>query len=288
MAMGEALIGAGASLLGGVFGKSKTYSPREMALGHVEGVMQAAETFGLNPLTILGSIGGPSAVSGSNYMGQAIADAGLMLADGLAKQKELGRLSQLERQNQYLAQKVQSLTLRPKVAGIYGGLETVPTLRQALGVGDASAAVQGVSTAGVSGVGDRVDLRPLMEVDSGSFMADPRRPVDNDPIKTHSGYIVVDNPQLPVPVRVPTLDGDEALQWYDYPSLLLPAAAAFGDFLRSPAFGPPDGYARDGEPLGVPKPYSPNKKSPSYMPFGWSTAKKPKKKRRDPLAGLGF
>ncbi len=39
--------------------------------------------------------------------------------------------------------------------------------------------------------------------------------------------MVVDNPHLDFPIYVPTADGDEPLQWYDYPSLAAPVAGSY-------------------------------------------------------------
>lgn len=135
--MWPALIGAGASLLGGILGKPKERSAeqnsREALLGQAAGARKAAEKYGFNPLTLLGvsSAVGPS--ESSAYMGSAIADAGMMLADGLQRrQDELGQISQLEQQNRELQERVQSLTLRPRVGGVYAQREAVPSVAAAV------------------------------------------------------------------------------------------------------------------------------------------------------------
>lgn len=127
--IGRSLISAGASLLGGIFGKSKAkYVTPDYAK-----IRRKAEAAGFNPLTALTSAPG-QVVQSQNYMGSAIADAGLLLADGMAKKAEQeGEVSKLREQNQKLAEKVQNLTLRPPIGGIYAATESTPSLRQALG-----------------------------------------------------------------------------------------------------------------------------------------------------------
>lgn len=252
--IGAALIGAGGSLIGGLLGgKGKSYSPREMALGHVEGVMQASEAFNINPLTILGALGGPSAVSGGggNYMGQAIADASLIVADAVSKRQDAQKLQQEQQRNRQLLEKIQSMTLRPKTGGIYANRVSTPNIASALGRGSENAVSAGASAAilpsGRGSPSSGAGARPLMDIDAGSVVSDPRREVENDPVKTHSGTVILDNPNLPFPIRVPTLDGDEPLQWYELPTLALPAAVTAYDFLQSPAMGPSDGFTSDGQ-----------------------------------------
>lgn len=144
-----AAISAGGSLLGGLLGgsKEKTVSAfrnsKDAISGQAYGARVAGEKYGFNPLTLLGvsSAVGPTTTTGANYMGQAIADAGLLVADALAKkQEETGRLSQLQQENEKLRQQLQQQTLRPKVGGVYAQRQATPTMRQALGVSNGSVA----------------------------------------------------------------------------------------------------------------------------------------------------
>ncbi|MDR7126628.1 hypothetical protein [Pseudotabrizicola sp. 4114] len=122
-------------------------------------VRKRAEDAGFNPLAYAGnfsssgvssafpSIGGSSgagtsapmmaASGGGAYMGAAVADAGMILADGMARREDLARASALEQQNKELASKVTSLTLRPEVGGVYERRASIPSISQALGVRDA-------------------------------------------------------------------------------------------------------------------------------------------------------
>lgn len=163
----SALISAGGSLLGGMFGKSKSYSPRQMAVGNVEGLMQAADLFKINPLTLLNAGLSPSAMAGSNYMGSAIADAGLALADGMQrKAAEDSRIQELEKEKEELQKKVVDLTIRPKVGGIYSGNHMVPSLRQALGVADDPSGVRSpLSSAALRRGDEPVPFGPLSGLD---------------------------------------------------------------------------------------------------------------------------
>ena len=127
-----ALIGGASSLLGGLFGKPKTTSAGENRYSDVQGAMKAAKEFNLNPLTVLGMPPiGPT--STPNYIGQAISDAGLMLADGYAKKAEReGAVSKLQDENKKLQQKLQQATIRPKVGGVYTQRVQTPTVQEAV------------------------------------------------------------------------------------------------------------------------------------------------------------
>jgi hypothetical protein len=67
---------------------------------------------------------------------------------------------------------------------------------------------------------------PLVETDP----LDPRRKVDNKAVSSGPGFMTIDSPWLGR-FYIPTLDGDEALNWYDYPSLAIPAAIKAGEKL---------------------------------------------------------
>ncbi|EEW26013.1 hypothetical protein [Rhodobacter ferrooxidans] len=206
-----AFISAGATLLSGLLGK-KAPSAKANAYGHVKGIMRAAEDFKINPLTLLGSVGAVGGSQSQNYMGSAIADAGMILADNLAKRQDEAKLSKtnaLAQENTVLRQKVMSLTLRPKVGGIYAGQNSMPTLRQALGGSDGAGDVTGSGGAGspasrqVYG-GVPSGLTPLITRDNG----DPRRQVDNTAVISDPGYIVIDSPSLGGAFPVPAVNGE--------------------------------------------------------------------------------
>lgn len=221
------LLGGILGIAGGILGRNseKKAINAQNEYNSPAQIRARAEAAGFNPLLFVGpGVGLQQTTGGSNYMGAALAESGLMIADAVAKRRNLGQLSQLQRVNQRLQDQVTSLTLRPKVGGIYAQREATPSLRAALGYAERSSGGNDVVSTrdGVSGVGvaGRPDdptggIDPLLSVDP----IDPRRGVDDAPVKTHSGAMVVDNP-LTGRLYFPTLDGDEVLQWYDYPTLL--------------------------------------------------------------------
>lgn len=226
------LLKIGGSLLGGLFGKKKTVSARvnsrDAILGQAEGARKASEEYGFNPLTLLGASSAVGPSQSDNTMGQAIADAALLAADSLTgREEDKLRIENMRLQNERLKAEVTNLTLRPKVGGIYASNVTTPSLG-AVGGGSSNASVsrKGVGVGNGAGVSDAGALgsgwfpRPL----GSSHWADDRREVDNQPVTSSSGFMVVDNPNLPVELVVPTLDGDEPLHWYEYPDLIVPAA----------------------------------------------------------------
>ena len=134
----SSLIKVGGSLLGGLFGR-KEAKPEFIVPKYGE-IRRKAEKAGFNPLTALTSAPGSVVAGGQNYMGSAIADAALHLADGMQeKAAQEGEAQQLREENAELAKKVQDLTIRPRVGGIYSGNVATPSIRSALGVPDESA-----------------------------------------------------------------------------------------------------------------------------------------------------
>ena len=183
--MFPAFISAGASLLGGLLGqaaerRNNKYQAQlireQNAYNAPDQVRARAEAAGFNPLLFVGpGVGQQTATaasSSSNYMGSAIADAGLMLADAVAKRKDAMRLSRMEDQNRRLSEKVQSLTLRPQVGGIYSQLVQTPTIASALGVSNADAvATVGGSAAFADDPALHVAIPdPVLDVGSGVYI----------------------------------------------------------------------------------------------------------------------
>lgn len=211
------------AVLGGLFGRSKTKttSAGDNFYSHVGGIVNAARDFGFNPLTLLtnGQAIGPSSVTQDNSaFGAGIANAFAIAGDTfLSKRNTAAKLNQYQKQNERLQNRLNAITLRPPVPGVYGrnSLPADPEVYGGQGPEVPSSYVP--SVAGPAG-----GPRPLRTTDAG-FLGDPRREYDNQPVKSHSGTIVIDNPALPIPAKVLTLDGDEPLHWYEYPSLIQPA-----------------------------------------------------------------
>lgn len=207
--IGGALISGASSLLGGIFGKSKS----EYVVPNYQKIRTKAQAAGFNPLTALAMAPG-QVVQSQNYMGSAIADAGLALADGLVdKDKKDGALAKLAEENDKLREKVQNMTLRPKVPGVYAQREAIPSVSQAVGGGNGQISSSGVSapSAGAapivgSGANSTSAVGPdgLLTKDA----VDPRRGIDNMKVTTDAGYVIIDNPMLGAPFRVPALQGE--------------------------------------------------------------------------------
>lgn len=208
--VGGALINAGGSLLGGLLGKGPP-KPSAMVVSHIKGVMDASKRFGLNPLTILGAVGGPTqGAAPPNYMGAALSDAAMFAADAFLKEGNQQALlvNQYQEQNRQLQERLTHVTLNPKVPGIYGGGDG----RSDQGVSSGHAGAGGGYSSGPAG--GPAGLTPIPEVEG----IDPRRPVDAKPVPNSSGFMIVDNPWLGR-YWVPTIDGDEPVDLLDIPSL---------------------------------------------------------------------
>lgn len=132
-----------ASLLGGALGarNERKAINAQNAYNHPSAIRARAEEAGFNPLLFIGpGVGQQTAVGGSNFMGSAIADAGMMLADKLAKRQDLRKVDAYKAQNQALQKQVNQMTLRPKVGGLYAQREAMPTRSAALGGPNGAAA----------------------------------------------------------------------------------------------------------------------------------------------------
>lgn len=120
-------LGGFGSLLGGIsalFGGGNTTKQSWKGaygslVGHAEGAIEGYKRTGINPLTLLG-VTPSSGLPGQNYFGQAVADAGMLLADAFASREDVGRLERAERLNEKLRKQVTDLVLRPAVPGVYG------------------------------------------------------------------------------------------------------------------------------------------------------------------------
>jgi hypothetical protein len=225
--MNPALIKAGASLLGGILGKSKSIAPSTQSYGNVKGLMMAAEKYGINPLTLIGGgVSGGSGVPGDNSsMGAALSDAAMYLGDALAEKTDKAKLQQATAERDALQQKVIGLTIRPKVPGVFGPLtaggSNAAPAREPAGMGGSP----DLGAAPSLGANDRLapvaGLRPLATRDP----IDLRREVDNKKVPSSAGLIKIDNPNLPFSFYVPSIDGEETFG----PDLVtVPMGAAYG------------------------------------------------------------
>ncbi|MDZ4393447.1 hypothetical protein [Cypionkella sp.] len=149
------IIGAVGSLLGGFLSKPKN----EYVVPDYAKIRRKAEAAGFNPLFAMANAPG-QVVQSQGYMGSAVSDAAMILADAVAKRPGAGKLSQVQAQNRALSKQVQSLTLRPIVGGIYAQRGVTPSLRKSLGVPDGSSNTQpsGVSVRGQNPRSNGVDV----------------------------------------------------------------------------------------------------------------------------------
>ena len=126
--MSAGLIAAGASLLGGLFDRGQRN--KELGQQQPDYIRKAFEDAGFNPLLGIGN-----ALQGLNYapqMGQSIANAGALYAEGMNKEKQLElQRSQLDIDNRRLTAQIKNMTLNRKVGGIYSGKGSAATPKAA-------------------------------------------------------------------------------------------------------------------------------------------------------------
>lgn len=242
-----AVIGAGASLLGGIFGKPKKQSAEKNSydgiMGQARGARDASDRYGFNPLTLLGASSAIGPSTSANYMGNAIADAGMIVADGLAKRSEqLGQITKLTEENELLRKEIQNQTLRPKVAGVYAQRQMTPSLGGALGRGgrNGSSEDDSLDYAGDMGVQPhsathRLDTRPPIHPFDRPILQVPVRDVGGGPIT------------LPKPVvdRIDDLEPWGQMIAEDYEDLY---GDETGQVVMLPKLGDILGYHHTGKP----------------------------------------
>lgn len=197
-----AVLGAGTQLLGGYMQNraARKAQAAQNAYNDPMNIRLRAEAAGFNPLLFVGpGVGLQNAPAPSGYMGAALADAGMLLADGLAKSKSLGRLERAERLNAKLTQRVNDLTLRPPVPGVYA--------RASGGVGYASSDRSDRGSVVGGGVSDAAGALPP---DGGlaPYLVDVRRDREVMPITDDGGFAIIDNPNLGRPFPVPAFNGE--------------------------------------------------------------------------------
>lgn len=135
MPLADLLGGVGA--VAGLFGAGPQKTARKSAHGSIvgtaSGIREAAEKYNINPLALLGV---PQASGGGTSFGARLGDAALMLADRLRANGPEVENAKLQQANAKLQSKVQQLTLRPKIPGIYDRPAPIPSIRQSMGVPD--------------------------------------------------------------------------------------------------------------------------------------------------------
>lgn len=225
------LVGIAGQFLQGIFNRNAANRERQQSIEDVRQqfvrLREAAELGGYNPLAVLGMGSGIPASRSGAYMGSAIADSALMMADTMQRNGEASRASRvsaLEMANADLQERLTRATLRPTVGGVY---QRPAVLSHPMaGGGNASSGGLALGASNAAGPAGR----PLLDVSP----LDPRREVQHQPVKTHSGFITIDNPDLPIPINVPTMDGEEPLHWYDLPDLALWGTTSWLQHMNTP------------------------------------------------------
>lgn len=124
------IISGAGSLAGAILGKNRAARSSDTgrhtfaALGaQASGARYWGEKYGINPMALL-QVSSPlqaQAVDNSAF-GQGIANAALAVADGLSAQSaQKAYQEKLEQQNKELRTALDTATIRPRVAGIFGG-----------------------------------------------------------------------------------------------------------------------------------------------------------------------
>ena len=240
--MDPTIIAGGLKLLGGLFGsKKKSMSPQQSIMSTAAGARQAAKKYGFNALTLLA---GSNATAGAgmdmgtpplaslSVLGDLVED---QFGDDAKTRREHNQLqNELLRLEVDRARSIAPVKVGyPAFGGSYGPQSADPSQGHR---GAVRRDVRSRDAGGISPVG----LTPLSDTD----IVDPRREVVNEDQRTHSGFVVIDSP-WGGKIRVPSLDGDEALDVFDAPSVIfaLPQLAwnlggKAGDWLRDSPSSP--------------------------------------------------
>lgn len=254
--IGSTLGGIG-SVLGGVAGLQQANkegpTPRDNIMSQVAGVREAAKEYGFNPLTLL-QYGQPGGSLQGGAGGAAPLASWQMLTDGLRDVSDaFTNKGERDRAREELELDLARLRIEQARSGVVvgpmgaadgvGGAPS-PLGRRAVSLVTGSGASRGGTNAGMvsasapvgqgasdNGASGRDQLRPLPD----SIAVDARRDVEHDPQRTHSGFITIDNPHIPFPVHIPTMDGDEPVQWYHTPSFALwSGVSAYSKYIGQP------------------------------------------------------
>lgn len=120
--IGGAIVSGVASLLGGrkAAKEQRRAIAEQNAYNHPSAIRARAEEAGFNPLLFIGPGVGQQVTVAQPVMGQAIANAGLAMAQGISQHAETKAYAEkLEQQNAELRKALDSATLRPDVPGVF-------------------------------------------------------------------------------------------------------------------------------------------------------------------------
>lgn len=219
-----ALLEIGATLLSGLLSKPKS----KYVVPDYAGIRKQAEAAGFNPLTALTQGPQGSVVTTTNPMGTAFAEAALMLGQNLSKATATAKLQQAQSANAKLQAKVQNLTLRPKVGGIYARRQSVPSLGAALGRsngGSVPSVVASATGVGKSSSGAFAPVGAGLNFGSPDYFnraaLTPNRETKVSPTENISGLMHVDN-AITGPLTFFGADGEMFMEYVQAPALGVP------------------------------------------------------------------
>jgi hypothetical protein len=196
------------NVLGGILGRKK--KPGKYVIPPYAKIRAEAEAAGFNPLISHGAAGGGQVVEGGQSFGSVLAQAALSAADGLLGNALSTKAANAENENIGLKEKLQRQTLLPaRGTVLIPRHEAVPTVRQSMvRVADAQAGNtrqnSGVPAANPTAVGGLYNLGGLSY---GAIDVNERETVAS-PILSDAGYMVIDNPEIGRPFRVPASNGE--------------------------------------------------------------------------------
>lgn len=129
-----AIVAAGISAVSSLFGGRKAAKEQARAIAaqnaynSPSAIRARAEEAGFNPLLFVGPGVGTQTALAQPVMGQAIANAGLAIANGVSEwEEQRAQATALEKQNAELRKALETATIRPKVAGVWpSGVVAVP------------------------------------------------------------------------------------------------------------------------------------------------------------------
>lgn len=184
-----ALIGAGSSLLGGILGRNaaKKATARQNEYNKPINMRARAEEGGFNPLLWAGQGNLQTQVQQTGQMGNALANAGLAIADGMSEKRRLDiEKSRLKMDRERLDHLIQQATIRPKTGGIYASVAQTPSIKK---------------------TGSPLLSKPAGVVELGKIIA-PGREQQSMPVTDGPGVTILENAGTFGPVVIPGADGE--------------------------------------------------------------------------------
>lgn len=183
-----------------------------------------AERAGFNPLSVLGMLpqgqtaspggggvgaGAMGAPGGAGAtMGNAYANAGMMLGQGLGQSIDLAlENEQLAQSNAELNKAMETITLRPKIDGIYADRESFLSRAAATG-GENARTTSDLGLRSDTGLRFGGGLDPADHSGPALDFSRPDDPIEEQPVPRDAGYMLVRDPSSGRYVQVPAVGGE--------------------------------------------------------------------------------